>query len=155
MMESRNEILVYGNISDSEIKELSESIPESEVIKVQTKGLSPADYVQLVFHDFTLLSYTRDFILSALLGLSLTQVKKAVKYLRNRNKVVKTASIEVQIKTKSLEFLLTLTSPPDKLDLLLELSNDKIDIIVEDAENGSLMQVTIKEGENSIVINKI
>ena len=82
----KNEILVTGNISESEIDHLNKELSEIKVIKAQTKGLSKSEFIQLVFHNFEVLTFTRDFILSVALTNSVKQINKIIQYFQKRNK---------------------------------------------------------------------
>jgi len=151
----KNEILLSGNIPDSEINEIQSFISESNVIKMQTKAFDPTEVIQLVFQDFNLLSFTRDFFLGGLLTGTLTQVKLIIDFFKKRRKPIALINIEVKVKQDDMELLLYISSTPENLDLTIDLTNQKMEFIFNLIDKESFVQVILSKNGSELEINKM
>ena len=152
----KNEILLTGNISESEIDHLNKELSEIKVIKAQTKGLSKSEFIQLVFHNFEVLTFTRDFILSIALTNSIKQINKIIQYFQKRNKKLQSVNIEIQIKTADKEFQLDIiTKSTDDIGLILDLTNERMEIIINKADHNSRMEIIYGKNKSDTEINKV
>ncbi|WP_282124112.1 hypothetical protein [Algibacter mikhailovii] len=140
-MKKKNEIILSGLITKSEIAAIKKIAPDSSIHKMETKGLTPLDYVQIAFYDFNVISFTRDFILGMVLTGGLKQIKKILDYLKTKKKRAKNIAVEIQIKTENKSFLLYMVSNPEKLDILIYLTNKEMLTIVEQATDNSHVHV--------------
>lgn len=151
-MKKKGELLISGNITKEEISELSKLFSDIEVHKLETKGLTPVEFLQIVFNDFEIVTFTRDFILGSVLTGTLDQIRKIIKYLKERNKKAKNISIEFQLKTENKTLMLNIVCEPNKLDLLIDLTNNEILSIIESADDNCLVHITWNTKRNEIEI---
>jgi hypothetical protein len=154
-MASNHEILLSGAVSEKEVEEIKSIISEENVFKMEVKGYVLQDLIQIVFNDLNIITFSRDFILGAVVTGGLTKIKSIINYFRQRNKKVKRIKIELQIKSDNKEFTLTILSEPDDIDILIELTNDQMKNVVDKAENTCIMQVKLSELGKKLEISKI
>lgn len=152
----KNEVLLTGNISESEIDYLNKQLSEITVVKTQTKGLSKSEFIQMVFHNFEILTFTRDFILSIALTTSINRINKIIQYFQSRNKKIQSVNIEIQIKTANKEFQLDIiTESTDDIALILELTNQRMEMIINKADNNSRMEIIYGKNKADIKVYKM
>ncbi len=151
----KNEVLLYGPASNQEVEELTELLNDCEVVKLETKSQGLEEVIQIVFHDFNILTFSRDFVLGALLTGSLTQIKRIISYFKGKRKKVNAAIIDVQVKSTDKQYSLYITATPDNIDLVVELANQRMGEIDLNADNGCMMQIKMTTDNKTIEITKI
>jgi hypothetical protein len=154
-MASNHEILLSGAVSEKEVEEIKSIISEENVFKMEVKGYVLQDLIQIVFNDLNVITFSRDFVLDIVMSGVKTKLKSILNYFKQRNKKVKGIKVELQIKTDSKEFNLTLLSEPDDIDILIELTNDQMKNVVDTADNTCIMQVKLSEKGKKLEISKI
>lgn len=150
-----NELLLAGPVSDQELEELNQELGDVQVLKYQTKGLPISEIVQLIFHNFNLITFTRDYLLATSLTTVIKQIKHAVFYLSERNKKVEYVNLNVKIKSDNKEFTLYLSSDSERIDMAISLTEDKIKLVVDSAPNGGVIHVNLEKNSTDIDINKL
>ena len=127
-MTNTPEVLISGNITELEIKELQNEL-YSENIKLEkhlVKSQTIQDLIQLVFQDFSLISFTRDFVISGILSTSWCAVNKVVKSLEKKNKKIGNVGLEFEVSTKNGKpVIIKFNSKPENFELLISQA-DKI-----------------------------
>lgn len=152
----KNEILLTGNISESEIIQLNKELTDVKIIKTQIKGLSGSEFIQLVFHNFDILTFSRDFILENAINISVNQIKKVIQFFKNRNKKIESINIEIQIKTEEKDFLLDIISENcENIDLTIDLTNERLAFIIKEADTNCRMEIIFGANKSDVKINKI
>ena len=151
-----NELLLTGNVSESEIQELNNQLPNVKVIKYQTKGLPSSDLVQIVFQDLDLITFTRDFILAYALNEVIRQIKYVIKYFKSKRKRVENINLEIQIKDNdNKEFLLYISTDSERLDAAITMIDDKLEMIIDQVKHGKTIQVELAKNSDRLEINEI
>ena len=149
----KNEILLTGNISESEIVQLNKELADVEIIKAQIKGLPSSEFIQLVFHNFDILTFSRDFILEIAIKRSVNQIKKVIQFFKKRNKKIETINIGIQIKTEEKDFRLDIISEnSENIDLTIDLTNERMDFIIKEADTNCRMEIIFGADKSDVKI---
>jgi len=150
-----NELLITGNISETEVELLQSKLSDVEVIKYQTKGYTPDEFVQLVFHNLDALTFTRDFLLANALNYVIAQIKFAVKFFKSRNKRVEHINLHVQLKDSNKEVLLYISAESDRIDSAISMTDEQIEIIVKNAKPNQTIHIKLDKGSTSLDISDL
>lgn len=152
----KNEILLTGKISEKEIDLLNKEFTNIKVIKAQTKDLCESELIQLVFHNFDILTFSRDFILSIAINSSIKQINKIIQFFKKRRKKLESVNIEIQIKAEEKEFRLDIIfNRADEIDLIVDLTNERMDLIVKKADHNCIMEIIFDTNKSEIEIFKM
>lgn len=109
----------------------------------------------VIFNDFSLISFTRDLIISDLLTASFNQVKIILQVLKERNKKVKNLSFEYEIQSKdSSSLFLNITSTPEKMEIFIDRIDESINFeFINNSNEKSQIFVSLDENDK-ITIQK-
>jgi hypothetical protein len=143
-----NLLLINGSISDTDLNEL-EQIAKKYNIELQKLNKKNSiqlinDAVELIFENFDVITFSRDFVISAVINLVLRKIKKILAYLRKKNKVITTIVLKqiIEVDDKKIELNISF-NPSRKKELL-----DKIDLIDINFNSENITSI------NLILINK-
>jgi len=116
----KNELLISGvALSPTDEEELQALLPrdEIEVHRLETKGFT--DLVQVVFNDFSAVSFVRDLIIGEVFALAYAQIKPVIQHLRRQHQV-DTICIEKAFVTEDqVPFTLYVVSNTAQFDQLI------------------------------------
>ena len=156
-MKKAYEILIQGDINQNEIDELILELDNDDLVinKLYTKSQTTQDFVQLVFSDFNVISFTRDLAISGLLTTSLTILKSVINKLKKRNKKIKNVTYEVEIRRgDGKSFSLIFVDNPENFEILIEKADDKINLeFIQDIGDSHMIYISLGL-YNSIFISK-
>jgi len=121
-MANTPKVLISGNITELEIKELQNELSNENINidKLQVKSQTIQDIIQLVLQDFNLICFTRDFVLSGIVKASYSIVNKVVKKLEKKNKKIGNVGLEFEVSTKKGKpVIIKFNSKPENFELLI------------------------------------
>lgn len=123
-----NELLIQGNVSEKELGEINEFLQNEniKVTKLHTKAFDAGELIQLVFNDFEIIGFARDFVLASLLTYHFSKLSKVIDYLAKSKKNVNTIIIKIACENAAGDsFLLHVIVEPDKMEELVKLVDKK------------------------------
>lgn len=149
-MSSGYELVLKGNIDSDQLSKLEEYFDDDTTIsKMQVKSGGIEEVIHLIFYDFNTLTFTRDFILGAALTGIITKLKQAIDFIKTRNKVVNSISIEIQREYNGKPLMISCVSHPSTLDFILENLSTHITVeIIESIENEATIHISCDENKN-------
>jgi len=157
-MDSNNKLFIQGKISSSEIEELRKELNQQdfEISKATTLGHGENELLKLIFQDFHVICFARDFILSVYLTSILTKFQKVFKSLNNRNKKVDNFIAKCEIKNSNGDIIfLTFTAAPEKFEVLIKQSEITIDLKLIDSPGINNNIYIELDTDNNIKFTKI
>lgn len=156
-MKIKKELLISGNITEEEIQELQNELSDQDftINKLITKSYTVSEFLQILFSDLNVISFTRDFILGGLLTASWIQIKKVIKKLEKRKKKVKTISYDIEVKSKkNMTYILNFVSQQEKFEILIELAEKKINLeFINELNDERRIYISI-DSENRLIIER-
>jgi hypothetical protein len=158
-MDLKNKLLIQGNISEREIAELSKYFIEQDVVISKYSDFvhhGDNELLNLIFQDFHVLSFTRDYVLSTLLTSSWKYIGKVVNLLNNRNKQVANITVKFDIKNTNEDLVfLNISVAPDKFEIMIKQSDSSIDLKILDSKGIDKNIYIELDSENSIKIKRL
>ena len=157
-MDINKKLLIQGKISDGEIESLKKELNQQdfEISKYTALAHGEHELLNLIFHDFNVISFTRDFFLSALLTSAWTKINEVIKLLSKSNKKVDGVSVKLDIKKSNGDMLfIHYSGTPDKFELLISQSDSTIDLKVIDSPDTAKNIYIALDSNNNIKITKI
>lgn len=155
-MNIKNKILIQGKISDTDIENLIAEFENQnfEIAKYGALAHGEQDLLKLLFSDFSLISFTRDFVLSSLLTIFWSDLIKVFQSLQKRNKKVSNISIDINVKnSKGNTLFLKFSTTPDKFDLLIKQTDKTIDIeLINSLDNNQNIYISLDDYNNIKII---
>lgn len=154
------EIGITGKVSPTEIKELSELYGSEniKITKLETKA-APGIYgieeiIDIIFRDYSIIDFTRDFILANLINYGWKKVKKVINYFNNKAfKKVHQISFDYIVTIDNRKVSLDVVCRPEEIELMLEKINKEINyeiIIKEDFDR--IIHVVYENGKFDLTI---
>jgi hypothetical protein len=151
-------LFISGRISEKEVKALNREFQNDEydILKYEAKGAAISgifDIVSLIFQDFRLLTFARDYMLGKLLDRIWNGLIPIVNRLKNRQKVVNSVSILVEYQKQDGTILyITFHAVVEKFGIMIkEVFNNLAPGYFEGIEGGRNVSVAL-DNEDKLTI---
>ena len=157
-MKANKKLFIQGSISDLDIESLKADFQQTdfEILKYHSLSSNTDEFLRIIFDDFSLISFARDFILSSLLTSTWESIRKVIKSLIEKNKSVKSITVNLSITTaKGNPLTLKLSADPSKFDILIEQTDKIITVeLINTSENITSINVSL-DNDNNVQILKL
>ncbi len=143
-------IVIRGS-SDTEINALRQSLPP-EGIDVSRRPLNAIggirEVIEIIFEDFSVFYFARDFVIAEALNKSIPLFKKVVKYFRNKNVIVNHSTYSFKMVYRSNVIHFNIVCSPDKLEEGIDLfERYRTDSFLSGLWNGCIVTIKYEEIE--------
>ena len=157
-MKANKNLFIQGSISDSDIDNLKVEFNQTdfEILKYYDLSSTTFESLRIIFNDFNLISFTRDFVLSSLLTNTLESIQKIVASLRKKNRKVDSITINISVSKSNEQTLnLKLNAETDKFALLIEQTEKCLTVELNNVpKNITSFNISL-DSENNIKILKL
>ncbi len=156
-MENKYEILIKGNISENELTQLQTELSSNDFVidRIFTKSKTVQELLELIFQDFSVISFTRDLVLSGLLSLGWNSMKKVKTALEKKNKQVETFACQFEISNShGKSFAIDFVSESDEFEILIKQVDEKITIEFMDSLTSERRIIINLDSDKKLKINK-
>ena len=113
---------IQGEVNESEINELQKIYDDIDIrpyIELSHGIHGINEIVDLIFHDFSIIAFTRDLLLSTLITISYNKLKKCFDYFKKEEKEVRTIIIEYDIQVEDKSIRVRIACPADQIKELI------------------------------------
>jgi len=151
----KSELLVSGNFTENELKELEQSLSSKniEVAKYFVKTFEAEEIVRVFFRDFNAYQFLRDGILFELLMFGFTKTVFWIKGKKPKAKI--STGAELRFKTERGEIPVNIGIPIDKDEFWPQLRETLTINYLDSLEDGEIINIYWDAKENKISITKL
>jgi len=119
-------LFIQGPVSEIELENLrlEISIDDFQISKSYELSSTPQEFINLLFHDYTIIAFTRDYLIGKVVD---SVVKKVIDIFDKKEKRVQNITITLKVKySEELVVTVKLSSSDKNFDLLIEKSTEII-----------------------------